>query len=144
MMLENQLKRFYFFNYLGAFSINQDSPKDIIKSLEYSQKLLGDNNNLVNIYPEGEMQFGFKNKVNFRAGIGRILKEVKNVQILLLAMKIHHLHKEKPQVFFCFDEVNKYKSIDDLESKMNDLLINIDNNIAYSKVIFKGRKSKGE
>lgn len=144
MMLEEQLKKYYFFGFLGAFSIKQESPKQIIESLEYSRDLLKSNDNLVNIYPEGKMDFAFKNKVNFKPGILRITKNLNSdVQIYLLAMKIHHLHQEKPQVFFQFENISfNDLVISDLELKMNQMLNNIDSNLENAEVVFEGKISK--
>lgn len=146
MMLEDQLERFYFFQYLGAFSIKQNSPKKIVETLNYSKRLLNNDNNLVNIYPEGDMSYSFENKVLYKKGILKILNDLtSDINIVQIAIKSLHLHEEKPEVFFKMQLVDhNYLNIEYLENSMNILLATIDQNINNSKIIFEGQKSKSE
>ena len=40
MMLEEQLKRYWFFRYLGCYSIDHDKTKSILESVEYTKKVV--------------------------------------------------------------------------------------------------------
>jgi hypothetical protein len=53
MMLEDQLKRYWFFKYTGGFSVKKKS-KSITETLNYTQELLSDGKNLVLIFPHGQ------------------------------------------------------------------------------------------
>ena len=144
MMLEHKLKELTFFNKLGAFSINQNNPKEIINSLNYSAELLFNKNNLVNIYPEGEMTYSFKNNYKSKNGILKVIDKVKDTNIILLAMKIVTLHEEYPQVFFNLKLINKNELIN-IDLIFSNLLKEIDDNILLNnyKIILNGKKSKG-
>lgn len=143
MMLEDQLKRFHFFQKLGAYSIKHESPKKIIEAINYSKELISNPYNLVNIYPEGEMKYSFRNDINYKKGILRVLDNNFKYQVVSLGMKIHHLHEEKPEVFFKF-KIENNTGLKNLEQSMNNLLTDIEKNIGNSKIIFEGTKSKSE
>jgi 1-acyl-sn-glycerol-3-phosphate acyltransferase len=144
MMLEHKLKEFYFFNKIGAYSINQNNPKDIINSIDYSAQLLSINDNLVNIFPEGEMTYSFTNKFIGKKGVLKVIDKSGDINILLVAMKIVTLHQEYPQVFFRFNLIKK-NEINNIDFLFNNLLIEIDENILKNNysIIFNGKKSKG-
>ncbi len=144
MMLEHKLKELYFFNKIGAYSINQGNPKDIIKSLDYSAELLQDKNNLVNIFPEGKMTYNFTNSFNAKKGVLKVVEKTDNVNIIILTMKILSLHEEYPQVFFNLKLINK-NEINNLDIIFNSLLNEIDDNVIKNnfKLIFNGNSSKG-
>ena len=55
-MLEEQLKRYWFFKKLGCYSIDLNDSRKMIVSLKYTMDLLLKPNNLVTIYPQGEIQ----------------------------------------------------------------------------------------
>ena len=54
MMLERELIERIFFTRAGAFSINQGS-REIIESLNYTNGILNNSNNLVVMYPQGQL-----------------------------------------------------------------------------------------
>lgn len=144
LMLEDQLKRYWFFNYLGAYSIDQNNPKKIVESLSYSSELTAYDNNLINIYPEGKMGYSFKNKVDYKLGIDKILRSShKNSNVIQCAIKIVSLNDQYPHVFFKFSEIHKNTiSSKELENEMNTLLDEIDENIDNFTELFSGTKSK--
>ncbi|MDC1068864.1 lysophospholipid acyltransferase family protein [Candidatus Kapabacteria bacterium] len=144
MMLEDQLEKYYFFQYLGAYSIKQESPKSIIESINYTKSLLL-NNSIVNIYPEGKMDYSFKNNVKYKGGILKVLENNKNINLVHTAIKIIHLHNEKPEVFFSFENINYSDlKINNLENSMNTMLSSIDSNIDNASILFNGKKTRSE
>jgi len=56
LMLEEQLRKFWFFKYLGAFSIKPESLNSIKESLNYSKTILNSASNFLAFYPQGEIQ----------------------------------------------------------------------------------------
>ena len=153
-MLEDQLEKFKFFNKLGAYSIKHDSPKSILKTINYTKEVLQeDKDAFLNIYPEGKMQASFNNDIQFQGGVGRVLQNLeKPVNIVCLSMKIISLFEQRPQVFFKFSEnlISEPKnpvSLNEIIQKTNSNLIQIDQNIMneeYGRIIFKGKKSRSE
>lgn len=105
MMLENQLKKHWYFNYCGGFSIKPNS-KSVIESINYTCDLLKSSDNLVLMFPQGEIFSIYQNKINFRKGIDRILKNIKNpIQIIFVANLIDYFANQKPTLFIYFKEI---------------------------------------
>ncbi len=111
MMLEHRLKEFWFFRFLGAFSINQQSPKGIITTLDYTASLLALRPTTttpapcVVMFPQGELRAWNKRPLGYTRGIERLLGKISTPCIVLpLAMRVELLSEEKPFVGIMFGE----------------------------------------
>jgi 1-acyl-sn-glycerol-3-phosphate acyltransferase len=109
MMLETQLRKFWFFNYTGGFSVSKKS-KSIIETLNYTSELLCDSNNMVLIFPQGEIQTMHTHIFKFERGIDRVLNKVPNrVQVVFMANLVDYFSYRKPCLYmyiegFTFDD----------------------------------------
>jgi hypothetical protein len=98
-MLEKELKKVRYFQKLGAFSINPDSPKKILEALSFIGDLMNENVLLI-YYPQGKITATTRSMI-----INRGLTKVscsKPVQILPMFSTIEPLNTRKPNVFFTF------------------------------------------
>lgn len=111
MMLEEQLKRYWYFAYSGGFSINKKS-RTIIETLNYTTQLLKYNKNMVLIFPQGEIKSIYENKIIFDKGINRIIEESKNIQILMVVNLIDYFSKSKPSLYIYIKEYNSNETIE--------------------------------
>lgn len=120
MMLESQLKKHWYFNFTGGFSIKNKS-KTIIDSLTYVIELLRDSKNLVLIFPQGEIYSLYYKEFKFKKGIERILKDLDGkVQIFFVANFIEYFSNKKPSVFIYFKEYEQViNSIVEIENAYN-------------------------
>jgi len=99
MMQEDQLLRFRFFNYTGAFSVNRKS-REVVESLQYAASLLHDPENMVLIYPQGRLQSLYASQFLFEKGIERILQGREGeVQLLMSVNMIDYLAHRKPTLY---------------------------------------------
>jgi len=73
MMLESQLKKHWYFNHSGGFSVRRNS-RSIIESLDYTSELLSDPKNMVLLFPQGELHSLYDTEVRFEKGLKRILQ----------------------------------------------------------------------
>lgn len=105
MMLEEQLKKYWFFNYSGGFSVNKKS-KTIIETLNYTVDLLKDKNNMVLIFPQGEIKSVYENNIQFEKGLDWIIKKTKDIQIIQVASFVDYFSKQKPSLYIYFEEFN--------------------------------------
>jgi 1-acyl-sn-glycerol-3-phosphate acyltransferase len=104
MMLEDQLRKYWFFNYTGGFSVNKKS-KSVIETLNYTSELLINNKNLVLFFPQGEIQSLNYQNIRFEKGLERILKDNKNaVQVVFLVNLIDYFSNRKPGIYFHLQE----------------------------------------
>jgi hypothetical protein len=115
MMLEHRLREFWFFRFLGAFSINQQSPKGIITTLDYTSSLLALQENIstsppcVVMFPQGELRAWNKRPLGYTRGIERLLGKITTPCIVLpLAMRVELLSEEKPFVGLMFGKPHIY------------------------------------
>lgn len=96
MMLEEQLRKFWFFNYTGGFSVNKKA-RSMIETLNYTAELLCDYGNMVLIFPQGEIQSMHLQSFQFEKGIQHILRgKEEKVQILFMANLVDYFSTPKP------------------------------------------------
>lgn len=106
LMLEEQLKRYWFFKKLGCYSIDLNDSRKMTASLKYTMDLLLNSNNFITIYPQGEIQPYEQRPVKFRDGIDFLAKKSKNdFQILPVSFKIHYTNERFPIVYARFGKL---------------------------------------
>lgn len=112
MMLEEQLKRYWFFQKVGCYSIDLNNNRKMITSLKYTIELLSAPDNLVTIYPQGEIQpYDIKN-ITLKSGIEFLAKHSKTeFQVLPIAFRIHHTNERLPVVYVRFGKILTSKEI---------------------------------
>jgi 1-acyl-sn-glycerol-3-phosphate acyltransferase len=121
MMLEKQLRKYWYFNYTGGYSIKKKS-KSIIETIEYSRNLLADKGNMILIFPQGEIQSMYTQSFSFEKGIGRVLHNLENsVQLIFLANFIDYFSNPKPSLYSYIQELVSWKSDRDyISAKYNE------------------------
>jgi 1-acyl-sn-glycerol-3-phosphate acyltransferase len=101
MMLRKQLKRFWFFQYIGAYSIQPDNPKSISETIKYTNTILGNHKNAVAFYPQGEIEPFDKRPFSLKRGLQLFLRNIKNECVVLpVAFKIQYYSEKYPSVIF--------------------------------------------
>jgi 1-acyl-sn-glycerol-3-phosphate acyltransferase len=104
MMLEEKLRKFWFFNYTGGFSVNKKS-KSIVETLNYTSELLTDSGNMVLVFPQGEIQSLHNQNLVFEKGLERILKNKQNdIQVVFLVNLVDYFSNRKPGIYFHIQE----------------------------------------
>lgn len=111
LMLERQLKKFWFFRKVGAFSINPNS----INSISEAQKYFGEickPENLIVLYPQGEIKQFDDRELGIKKGLNYFIKDLSNdSQILPAAFRIQYFEEKKPEIICRFGNVMTKKSI---------------------------------
>lgn len=118
MMHEKQLLEYKFFNQTGGFSINNQY-RHIIDSINYSSSILEDKNNLLVIYPQGEINSIYQSNFIFKRGIEKIIKQ-KYITLLFSANLIDYFSNSKPSVFIYLEEYHGDYNLRDIENAYND------------------------
>lgn len=104
MMLEEQLVKNRFLSYTGGFSIKKKA-RSIIESLNYTAELLTDNRNYVLIFPQGEIQSLYNDKIYFDKGLELILKKLtSSIHFIFLVSLIDYFSDQKPSLYMYFRE----------------------------------------
>lgn len=96
MVLEETLRREPFLKYGGAFSVKKNT-EDVLLSLDYAAKLLNDPNNLVLIFPQGQLSPNFTPHIKFEKGVQRIIDKAQGkFQLVFAAGFIQYFKHFKP------------------------------------------------
>lgn len=135
MMLEEQLRKYWFFNYTGGYSVKKNS-RSILESIEYSSDILSKKENVLLIFPQGEIQSMHCQSFIFEKGLERIFSLIKNpVQILFLANLVDYFSGSKPTLYSYLMEYT--------EKKYNIISIQNVYNKFYKECIIKQLSIKG-
>lgn len=98
MMHEKNLRKFKFFRYLGAFSIDKQNPKDIIRSLQYAEELLKQGKSVV-LFPQGDEYHQEIRPLAFHNGIAYLLQKHPEVPVIPITFYYSFRHAQKPEVW---------------------------------------------
>ena len=100
LMLEEQLKRYWFFKKLGCYSIDLNDNRKMITSLKYTLDLISNPENLIIIYPQGEIKPYEQRPIEIKEGMDYLSSKGSNdFQVLPVAFKIHYINERYPIVY---------------------------------------------
>jgi 1-acyl-sn-glycerol-3-phosphate acyltransferase len=151
-----QMKKYSFFKYLGAFSVNRGGGKDAIETIEYAAELLNKTNRYLWIFPQGLMQVQDTKPIRFYSGLVKIAERLKGVNLLPVTIRYEFLLEQRPEVFIKIAEPDTVSSITNpkevtgyLETKLLRALDELRNKVISQKldefkVIFKGKDSRNK
>jgi hypothetical protein len=101
LMLENQLRRYWFFQKLGGIGMKQDSPQDIRKTLAYLNTKLKPESLLV-FFPQGKIIPELPGNYALAEGL-RFLNHNPDTRILPTRFRIESMNERKPTLFIAFE-----------------------------------------
>jgi len=120
MMLEEQLMRYRFFNYTGAFSVNKGS-RSVVESIRYASELLNDSKNMLLMYPQGRLHSMYEHHFQFEKGIERMLKNrERKVQVFFSANLVDCFTEPKPSLSIYTENYEGAFTVEALEQAYND------------------------
>ncbi len=104
MMLEDQLRRFWFFQKLGAFSIEQGDEDKVAETMNYTAGLLRDPENLVVMFPQGVLTAYDRRPIKLKSGgITMLAQESPGTFVILpLCCKILYHTEQYPEIIAAF------------------------------------------
>jgi 1-acyl-sn-glycerol-3-phosphate acyltransferase len=99
MMLEEQLKRYRFFQYCGGFSVKKGS-REVVDSIDYTLELLSKDENMVLMFPQGKIYSSYNSEVLFESGIQHIIERCKDeTQVIFVVNLTDYFSDSKPNLF---------------------------------------------
>ena len=103
LMLEDQLEQYFFFKYLGCFSINLQKTSSMIESIKYSREVLSQSSQLLVVYPQGEIEPYDKPELTLKNGIASMVKgNEKGTVVLPVGFKIQYDNQQHPDLYVRF------------------------------------------
>ena len=119
MMLEEQLRKNWFFKYTGGFSIQKKS-KSIIETLSYTVELLSNPKNVVLLFPTGKIQSMHKNQFVFEKGTEKILQKLNDpVHVIFMVNIIDYFSHSRPSLFTFYKEYTGAYSTLEIQEEFN-------------------------
>lgn len=128
MMLEEQLKRYWFFQKVGCFSTNPNNKQATVATLKYTLELLKNPDHCIVIFPQGEIEPFDKNKLSYNQGIEFLAEHSNNeFDILPIANKIYYTNQKLP---FILMRTHHPINSKDIKNKSVSLFNEFKNNLA--------------
>lgn len=120
MMLEKQLRKYWYFRYSGGFSVNKKS-KGALESIQHAVELLQNSQNLVLVFPQGKIHSVYERSFVFEKGLERILQGCTNpVQLVFAANLIDYFSNAKPGLYlYVYEYSNPSKKLEDVQKEYN-------------------------
>lgn len=97
MMHEKGLQTYWYFKWIGAYSVNKSSRRDVVEALAYSKQLLQQKKSIW-IFPQGDEFHQEKRPLQLEAGVGHLASQVPNVPIIPLTIYYWFGHQKKAAV----------------------------------------------
>lgn len=123
LMEEKQLRRYRFFRWSGAFSINRDDPEDSQRAQAYAAALLrgGRRPRLLFIFPQGRIVPNDLRPLITYPGIARIAAQVGNVVLCPVALRYELLGRQFAEAFIRIGPWHRLRNPDDIEDTLADI-----------------------
>lgn len=122
MMLYEQLKKHWYFNLSGGFSV-QKQAKSIIESLNYAVQLVTNYRHIVLLFPQGEIQSIYTQTIEFQKGTEYIIRKAgsQNLQLIWMVSLVDYGSNPKPTLTLYFKEYNPEEATtEELQQAYND------------------------
>jgi|YNPMSStandDraft_2_1061718.scaffolds.fasta_scaffold00889_9 hypothetical protein len=113
LVIEETLKQYPFFKFLGTFGIDKKNPKDAAKVFEYINNLLNDNSKIVVFYPQGKLQPFENDEIELQEGIKFFAKKYYSLNALtvIISFMARYEDKRKPYLYAKIGEAFELKDL---------------------------------
>lgn len=96
IMEERQLKRYGFFRRVGMFSIDRESPRSAMRSLEYASDLLRRTGRVLWLFPQGDIRPNDLRPIECYSGTSHLIRLLGDCTLLPVAFRYELLGEERP------------------------------------------------
>ena len=105
MMEEAQLRRYFFFSWIGCFSVDRQNARSAIKSIQYAARLLkGHPRRMVWLFPQGDIAPNDRRPLKFFSGAAHLAKISAPVLLYPVATRIEYLAEQRPDLYISMGE----------------------------------------
>ena len=125
MMDIEQMKKYRFFKWIGAFSVNRSSPRESMESIEYSITLLRNTNKVLWIFPQGLMQPNDYRPIKFYNGVAKIAESIGEFNLIPVTFRYEFLMEQLPELFISIGKIKQISRVDDTKHFTEELNINL-------------------
>ncbi len=104
MILEEQLRKHWYFRYAGGFSVKRKS-RSAIESIQYATEILQDNRNMLLLFPQGELHSIYDRDFVFQSGATQVIKKcTTEIQIVMVANLVDYYAHPRPSLYTYIEE----------------------------------------
>ena len=108
MMEEAQLKRYFFFTWVGCFSVDRQNVRSALQSLQYAGKILaGHPERFVWMFPQGEIEPNDRRPLTFFNGAAYVARQLHAASLVPAAIRIEFLGEQRPALFISLGKSQK-------------------------------------
>ena len=125
MMDIEQMKKYRFFKWIGAFSVNRNSPRESMESINYSINLLKDSDKALWIFPQGVMQPNDYRPIMFYNGISRIAEAIGEFNLIPVTFRYEFMMEQLPDLFISIGEIKQVNRIEDTKHFTEELNVKL-------------------
>ncbi|GLV58763.1 glycerol acyltransferase [Dictyobacter sp. S3.2.2.5] len=105
MMEEAQLKRYFFFRWIGCFSVDRHNARSAIQTVNYAGKLLKRRRGrMVWLFPQGEISPNDYRPLTFFSGAAHIARLAAPALVYPAAIRIEYLAEQRPDLYISLGE----------------------------------------
>lgn len=105
MMEEAQLRRYFFFTWVGCFSVNRQDARSAMQSLQYAAHLLKEKpRRMLWLFPQGEISPNDRRPLVFFSGAAHLARMTSPVLLCPVATRIEFLAEQRPDLFISLGE----------------------------------------
>ena len=99
IMEERNLRRYFLFRRLGAFSVDRNNSRSAIESLNYAVNELQNSGRILWIFPQGEILPENSRPIRFYRGFAFIIEKLAKCQTIPIAVNYRFGENFKPEIF---------------------------------------------
>lgn len=105
MMEEAQLRRYFFFSWIGCFSVDRHNTRSALQSLQYAAGLLKARpRRMLWLFPQGEIFPNDHRPLNFYNGTTYLARMTAPVLLYPVATRIEYLAEQRPDLYISLGE----------------------------------------
>lgn len=105
MMEEAQLRRYFFFRWVGCFSVDRQNARSAMQSLQYAGRLLKEKpGRMIWLFPQGEISPNDARPLTFFTGAAHLARMTTPSMLYPLAIRIEFLAEQRPDLFISLGE----------------------------------------
>lgn len=105
MMEEAQLRRYFFFTWIGCFSVDRQNARSAMQSLHYAARILKEKpQSMVWLFPQGEISPNDHRPLVFFTGAAHLARMTSPALLYPLAIRIEYLAEQRPDLFISLGE----------------------------------------
>jgi len=104
-MEEAQLRRYFFFSWIGCFSVDRQNARSAMKSIQYAARVLKEKQGrMVWLFPQGGIAPNDYRPLEFFTGAAHLARLTTPSLVYPLAIRIDYLAEQRPDLFISLGE----------------------------------------